>query len=229
MENNDSDYVMFVFTSPYNVSWGFTGYVDNKGEIKQYILSYDKNGQPIPFRWRFDQNHRVLKIHKEQKDRTGQLAVDYLKNCPECKDSPNSRGVHFFKVMDTEVDAQIALDVTQLKVEAMNIALTIKDQEYQDLLVMVGILTGKEGEKRFRLVDMAQNEPAKFMKAYNDPTRKLRALVRRAVSTGVFEKNGTMILWEGKVFASNEDEAIEKISQEPKLLKAIESNIQKFA
>lgn len=229
MEDTSNEYVFFAFTSPYNVSWGFTGYTDNQGNIKQYILSYDKNGQPVPFKWRFDQNHRVLKVHREQEDRNKQNAVEYLKNCPECKGSPNSKGIHFFKVMDTEADANLALSITQMKIEAGNLALSVQGQEYEDLLVMLGILSGKPGEKRFLLVDLAQNEPEKFMKVYKDPTRKLRALVRRGISTGVFEKNGTMILWEGQVFATDEDEAIRKIGQDDKLEKAITKNIEKFA
>lgn len=231
MKNLD-DYVYFVFVSPYNESYGFTGYTDKKGKRCFYSNAYDKNNQPIPFKWRFDQNHRVLKVHKEQVDILGTNAVEYLRSCPDCVGSSNSLGdgkAGWFKEMNEDRDADLAMEVKQLRTEAATKAINAKGADFEDMCSLLGIFNGSESTKRFKLTDAAEADPKTFLKVYEDPTRKIRGLIRKALDSGVFRKEGPMIFWENKEIGQDEDYAVATLKTDEKLRKAVESNIAKFA
>lgn len=231
MKNLD-EYIMFVFVSPYNESYGFSGYTDKKGKRCFYSNAYDKNGQPIPFKWRFDQNHRTLKVHIEQKDILGTNAVEYLRNCPDCVGSPNSIGdpkAGWFKEMNEDRDAEIAMEIKLLRNDAANKAINAKGADFEDMCLLLGIFTGSESTKRFKLTDAAEADPKTFLKVYDDPTRKIRGLVRKALDCGVFRKEGPMIFWENKEIGIDEDYAVSTLKSDAPLRKAVEANVAKFA
>lgn len=231
MKNLD-EYVYFVFISPYNESYGFSGYTDKRGKACFYSNSYDKNNRPIPFKWRFDQNHRVLKVHKDQVDILGTNAVDYLRGCPDCVASPNSLGdgkVGWFKEMNEDKDAQVAMEFKALRTEASTKAINAKGPDFEDMCALLNIFTGSESTKRFKLTDAAEADPKTFLRIYEDPTRKMRSLIRRGLETGVLRKEGPMIFWENKEIGQDEDFAVSALKSDDKLKKAIEANITKFA
>ena len=221
-----------MFISPYNESYGFSGYTDKKGKACSYANSSDKNGQPIPFKWRFDQNHRVLKVHKEQKDINGVNAVEYLRGCPDCVGSPNSLGdgkTGWFKEMNQDRDADIAMEIKVLRNEATSKAINSKGADFSELCEMYHIFDGSESTKRYKLTDAAEADPKTFLRIYDDPTRKVRSLIRKALDAQVFRKEGPMIFWENKEIGIDEDTAVANLKGDEKLRKAVEANIAKFA
>src|SRR5688572_10789091 len=133
-----NDYVSFIFTSPSNRSYGFRTYTDELGRELGFVDGYDKNKQPIYHRWKWDQDgSRILTVHKNKTDKSSDKpeeclnAVDFLRNSPNCLGSPRGTFSHegvqmdiFFREINEEKSAEVALEVEMKRMEAQNLALS---------------------------------------------------------------------------------------------------------
>lgn len=228
------DYVVFQFTSPNNVSFGFKTYNNDKGQITGFIEGKDKDGQPIYRRWKFDRDVRKISVHKEKTDLDGKKAIDFLRNSPNCKGSTNGTytlagdqlDVYFEEVNESKAAAK-GLEFETFRIDAQNAALKVKGQDFIDLCAMIGVFDKDETIMRFSLVDYAKNKPQSFMDIYNDPVRQLKSLIRRAVKANIFTKEHTMLTWENQLIGVDEDDAVVKLKNNENLLKAIKANLEK--
>jgi len=235
-----SNYIYFVYLGN-NKTYGFRNYVDKETGLERgYCIGYDKNQQPIYKEWVFDnESRRQVRVSNTEKDKTGQLAVDFLKSSPECMDSPNGRYVEgengepkqvliYFKEVNQSKDAKIALESSRTKFEAQRKALEIKGEELVEMCSLIGIFDKEEEIMTMKLLDYASNKPKQFLDLSNDPARKVRALIRRAIQATVLSTDGKLIKWEGKVVGADEDDAVSNLLKDEKLKKGIEHNLAKF-
>lgn len=231
---NHGDYVVFQFTSPNNVSFGFKTYNNEVGQTTGFIEGKDKDGQPIYRRWKFDRDVRKISVHKDKTDIDGKKAVEFLRNSPNCKGSPNGSytiagdqlEVYFEEVNEAKAAAK-GLEFETLRIDAQNAALKVKGQDFIDLCALIGVFDKDETIMRFSLVDYAKNKPQSFMDIYADPVRQLKSLVRRAVKANVFQKDGRMLTWENQLIGVDEEDAVIKLKGNENLLKAIKANLEK--
>jgi hypothetical protein len=232
-----SDYVVFLFTSPSNRSFGFKTYTNELGQAVGFVNGYDKDKMPIYHRWRWDQDgSRLLPVHKNKTDQNKLNAVEFLRNSPNCLGSPRGTYSHtgeqmdvYFREVNEEKSAEIALDTEIKRMEAQNISLSVKGQEFVDLCALIGVINKEESIMRFALYDFAKNKPEKFMELYSDPVRQLKSLLRRGVELGVITKEGKMYSWEKHFIGVDEDDAVLKLSKDEKLHKSIKANVDKVA
>ncbi len=232
-----SDYVYFQFTSPNNRSFSFRTYNNDKGQAVGFMEGTDKDGRPIFRRWKFDQDVRKISVHKDKTDisKDSLNAVDFLRKSPNCKDSPNGTylnglqvDVFFEEVNDTKT-AQVGLDFEKQRVDAQNEAFRLKGQDFIDVCAMIGVFNKDETIMRFALVDYAKNKPQSFLDLVNDPIRQIRSVIRRAVHENVFnQKGGRMLTWENTLIGVDEDDAVTKLKQDEKLLKAVKAQLDKI-
>ena len=229
------DYVVFQFTSPNNVSYGFKTYNNDRGQGVGFIEGKDKDGQPIYRRWKFDRDVRKISVHKDKTDLDGKNAVEFLRNSPNCKGSPN--GIYtpdgnqievYFEEVNEAKAAAIGLDFEVQRIDAQNAALKVKGQDFIDLCALIGIFNKDETVMRFALVDYAKNKPQSFLDIYNDSTRQLKSLVRRAIHENVFIKEGKKITWENALIGVDEDDAVASLKKDEQLLKAVKANLDKL-
>jgi hypothetical protein len=233
-----SDYVNFIFTSPLNRSFAFRTYTNELGQEVGFVDGKDAKGQPIYHRWKFDQDGaRTIRVHKNKTDISEQKlnAVEYLRKSPNCKDSINGTyaadGTQtdvYFQEMNDEKTARIGLDAERIRLDAQNAALAVKGQEFIDLCALIGVFNKDESVMRYALYDFAKNKPDKFNEVYNDPTRKIRSLIRRAVTDNIISKEGKMLSWENTVLGYDEDDAVRKLGTDESLLKALKANVDKL-
>jgi len=229
------DYVVFQFTSPNNVSFGFKTYNNDKGQITGFIEGKDKDGLPVYRRWKFDRDVRKISVHKDKTSPIdGTNAVEFLRNSPNCKGSPNGSYTLagdqldvFFEEVNEATASAIGLEFETQRIDAQNAALKVKGQDFIDLCALIGVFDKDETVMRFSLVDYAKNKPQSFMDIYNDPVRQLKSLIRRAVKTGVFNKDGKMLTWENQLIGVDEEDAVAKLKTNENLLKAIKANVEK--
>ncbi|HEY0749689.1 MAG TPA: hypothetical protein VGD26_00960 [Chitinophagaceae bacterium] len=227
------DYVVFQFTAPNNV-FGFRTYNNDKGQATGFLEGKDKEGLPIYRRWKFDKDVRKISVHKDKTDLEGKKAVDFLRNSPNCKGSPNgtytSEGdqldVYFEEVNESKA-AEKGIEFETLRINAQNAALKVKGQDFIDLCALIGVFNKDESVMRFSLLEYAKNKPQSFMEIYDDPRRQLKSLIRRAVKTNVFNLEGKAILWENKLIGTDEEDAVATLKGDENLLKAVKANLDK--
>jgi hypothetical protein len=232
---NHGDYVNFIFVAPKNRSFSFRTYNNEKGQTVGFAEGFDKDNRPLFRRWKFDQDTRMIRVHKGKEDEKGVNAVQFLKNSPNCQGSVNGTYLPdgtqlevYFKEMNEEKDAKAGLEIELLRLEAQNAALKVKGQDFIDLCALIGVFNKDESVMRFSLIDYAKNKPESFLDIYKDPIRQLKSLVRRAVHENVFQKDGRMYLWENTLIGSDEDEAVQKLKMDDNLLKAVKTHLEKL-
>jgi hypothetical protein len=204
-----NDFVSFLFTSPTNRSFAFKTYTDEFGNATGFVIGYDKDKMPIYHRWKWDQDGaRILSVHKNKTDQSPEKknAVEFLRNSPNALGSPRGTFSHsgeqidiYFREINEEKSAEVALEAETRRMEAQNLALKVKGQDFVDLCALIGVINKDESIMRFSLVDFAKNKPEKFTELYNDPVRQLKSLIRRGTDAGILTKEGRMYSWEGQL------------------------------
>lgn len=235
---NYSEYVFFIFDpTKINTSFGFRTYNDKRHNECGYVVGQDSKGAPIYKKWKFDQDSkRMIRVHVDEMDRNGQKAIDFLKNSPECYGSPNGTYLtdgkqvgYYFKELNEEGDASIAAEILINKASAITKAANVKGQDFVDLCAMISVFNKPESVMRHKLIDFAQNYPDKFLAVYEDPSRKVRSIVRRAVEANVFIKDGPIIKWENKIIGSDEDTAVGLLLRDESLMNTVNEVIKKLS
>jgi len=232
---NFGDFTYFVYIGN-NKSYGFMTYRDGRtGLTKGFIIGKDAKGNPIYKKWRFNNDSmRQIRVHKDEVDLEGQNAIEFLRNSPECMGSENGSFVNgeqvlvYFKELNQAKDAELALESRELSWKAQGAALALKGEELFDFAALIGVFTKDAAIARHRVVDYASNFPKKMLEYVDDPARKVKALIKKAINSSVFQVDGKQIKWEGKLIGADEDEAVTNVLKDEKLKKAVELNLAKF-
>lgn len=131
-----------------------------------------------------------------------------------------------FKLMNTDKDAEIALDAAELRNKAETSALAIDDQTLEDIAAHIAVF-GKAGKlMRKKVLDYASKRPADYFKLLNAGDRAVRAIVRKSLADGTFTKKGQIIMWEETVIGPNEDEAVSKLMSDKNMLEALQDKAE---
>lgn len=231
---NFGDYTYFIYVGG-NKRYGFSTYRGDDGNTVGYIVGKDNHGNPIYKKWSFNYDSmRQIRVHKDEKDLTGRSAIEFLRNSPECLGSKNGHIVNesqvlvYFKELNEEKDASDAVATRKLVIDAQKAALDLKGQDLIDFAAIIGIFNVGEEIMTHRVLDYASNFPNKMLDFVNDPSRKVKALIKRALNSQVFSLDGRQIKWEGKLIGADEDEAVSTLLKDEKLKKAVELNLSKF-
>lgn len=232
---NFGDYVYFIYLGN-NKTYGFMTYTDpTTGNQRGYRVGSDDKGRPIFKKWRFNNDSmRIVRVGTGEIDLDGKSAVDFLRNSPECKGSKSGTYINdqqvlvYFKEMTDEQDAKNAVETRKLNIEAQNAALKLKGEDLIDFAAIIGVFDSSPDILTHRVLDFASNFPKKMLDYVNDPSRKVKSLIERALNAGVFVEDGKQIKWEGKVIGADKDDAVSNLMKDEKLKKAIELNLSKF-
>ncbi len=232
---NFADYTYFVYIGN-NKSYGFYTYRHPQtGMPVGYVVGRDDKGNPVYKKWRFNNDSmRQIRVHAEEQDLNGLKAIDFLRNSPECLNSTNGHKIGnqqvlvYFKELNDSKDAADAIATRRISLDAQNAALALKGDDLVDFAAVIGIFNVNPDILSHRVLDYASNYPTKTLEYINDPSRKVKALVKKAINAKVFSEDGRQIKWEGKLIGADEDEAVSNLLKDEKLKKAIELNLSKF-
>lgn len=236
MEKNFGEYVYFCYVGN-NAGYSFRNYVDpNTGLERGYIMGYDKNRNPVLKNWEFDNGpKRQIRVHINEKDREGQKAVDFLRDSPECYQSKNGKYVEgdkqvafLFREINTNKDAEDAISTRAKVINAQKKALDLKGQELVEVANIIGVFSDQEAVLSHKVLDFSSNFPDRFVALLEDPSRKVKALIKKALNDKVLTLNGKMVMWESKNIGADEDDAVSNLMKDDKLMAAIKLHIQKF-
>jgi hypothetical protein len=236
-----NQFVHFVYLTPKTVSYGFSGYQDESGEVKFISYSKDpKTGDPIKYYFNFGMKDRVIRVNKDKKDLFGNSVVEFLRNCPECKGSRNGsyaidevtgetvqEGV-IFKEMNEESDAEKAIEAKEYRLKAETLAANLKGEDIYDVAALLGIF-GKESLVRHAIMEVAGNRPPQFMDAYDNPNRQALALIKKGLAKNVLENRGGLVLWNKTTIGVDEAEAASAVLKDKKLFEGLANAIKKVS
>lgn len=197
-------------------------YYDSEGQRQRLVLFRDdKNGEDViyKFKWSRDKRHITLPINK--KDIYGTSYVEFLRNHPLNKNSPNAVDHPWFKELDDERDATKAIDSFKIRHEAESKALSLKGKEFDEVCKVLGI-EGKEGIKLHKLMEFASRNPSAFLDEVNNPNRKATALFRAAVANKIITKHGFRYVYKDTHVGNDEEKAITKIAEDKDLQEVLE-------
>jgi hypothetical protein len=238
-KQNQPKYIYFVLASSSNSHYGFSTYQDSSGNVKSISYRKDKKGNPEPYQFSWSKNnfHRTLRFAADAVDSQGNSIVEFLRNHPECKGSPNGIYIKdeqgndiqvnvFFKEMDTESDAQKAIDAKTKRLKAENLAANVSDEEVLDLAIMLGSFETKPLMARHYVMEIAGNKPLIFLEAYDNPQRKSLALIKKGIAKGILTVNGTVVVWNKTVLGEDENGAAAYIAKEKKAYDALENAVK---
>lgn len=237
------EYVYFVFAKGTNAGYGFSSYTDHVGALGKpgavVTISYqmDKSNRPIPYHFSMGTRDRTLRVEKSKVDMNGTNVVEFLRNSPDCKGSPNGnyvklkdgttiQGDIYFKEMNEEADAKTALDAKNFRREAENIAASLDLEEVYDINAILGHFKQGELLARHFLAEIAGNKPEIFMNAYNNPQRKALALIKKGLVKEVLKSQGTVILWGKTTLGLDEIDAATNIQKDKKIMEGLEKALK---
>ncbi len=224
------DYVYFVLKRSGNTSYSFTGYTDKKTGILMVVYKGRKQkiqGEvtDIPHRWKFDDAHRTIRVHRNEKsllptiifDEKGEekkiyiKSVDLLRGYPECKDSPNGNGNFMFSEVKAHEDAVTAVDAKKIQLKALNAAMNLGDGELKEMSALYGNFDPDNAKQKHFLLEKAGAEPSRFLEIFESPERSAKALLKKAVALGLVKVKGTLHVWESETLGADEAMAISKL------------------
>lgn len=234
---NFGDYHYFYYVGN-NVGYSFRNYTDPKtGMERGYVIGYDRNRMPVLKNWEFDNGtKRQIRVHKDEKDKEGQLAVEFLRESPECYQSENGKYLpdtgkqvaFLFREVNEGADATNAVATRSKVILAQSKALELKGEALKEFAEIIGVFVENDAVRQHRVLDFASNFPDRFNALMDDPARPIKALIKKAINDNIFKVNGKMILWEGKQIGADEDDAVATLQKDDKLMSAIKLNLKKF-
>lgn len=219
---NSKDFVHFVLLRSPNgrirSHYGFSGYTDLEGNIIEYHEGAinNKTGKPEPADMNFSRRHKVMPVHVKAngKDRNGNfiLKADYLRNHPECEGSPNNEGQQcWFKEMNTDRDVDLALEASNMRRRAENVAAGLSGAELRSAAALYNETSDSAKKQKFAVLQWAFHDPERFLKQIASDDFKIKGFIKRCLSHGIFEKHGTIIRWGSVTIGIDEDDAVRKL------------------
>ena len=217
-------------------SVGFSSWQDSQGNHYRAINGYGPTGTPRPFNINFSPSELIYRAGKKQKvtvllnnQPKEMLLVDYLKDSSLCEGSPNLRGPAVFKMIDEEKDAGVLIDAKRLRREASNAAFDLesKPKELAEIAQLIGEFRDNKDIQFAAVINFADADPRTFLNYINSPDRQARALVKKGLSTGELTLKGKIITWKNETLGADEDEAVQRLTREPEVMKALAVAVKK--
>lgn len=228
MTKKVNDYATFVALDAIvkNSSSTFTGFRDEDGTMRYIAASRDQNGNDVPYRFKFSKDKRFITVPLNKKDINGNSWVEFLRDHPYNQHSPSARKAPWYKELDNDRDAEIAIDSFKLRNKAESIVLKLKGKEFDEVCNVLGF-RGTDGVKLHKLMQYATRNPTSFLETFEDPNRRAAAVLRAALVAKVVIKHGFRYMFKDVHLGNDEEKAIAKVAEDKELLEAIQTATEK--
>lgn len=230
----------------YSLSSGYTDSVgaikDNtpgsgqKGRYIEYVTAKDNFGRDKAKRYQFNQSLGRLLTRPSDTDIYGRSQYQFLKNHPECEGSPN--GIYeegpdgkktqvgvSFRELDTAKDAAIALRADRERNKAETIALNLDEETLEEIAAIIGYFGEVDDMMYLKVGEFAKRTPGDFTRILDSDDRGYKAIIRKAVSEGIFREHGDVIKWENLTIGINEEDAVATLRKDKATLSALQEKL----
>lgn len=238
---NLKNYVLFAAINPdITGSIGFSSYTDMDGNHYRAINGYTPAGVPRDFNISFSEGSgRIYRAGKNQKitvlmngkpDPKEWFLADYLRHCSLCESSPNSRGNIVYRELDDNKDAEVLINVKKLRKKANDAAFELegKSKELAEIAQLIGEFRDDKNIQFSTVISYAESNPRAFLELVESPDRQARALIKKALSIGEVKEKGKLLVWKNETLGSDEDEAVQRVTKDPAVFKALELAVRKL-
>lgn len=202
-------------------------YYDQDGQRRKLILFRDdKTGEDVLYKFKFGRDKRHITLPLNKKDIYGNSYVEFLRDHPLNSDSPLNTGNSWFKELNSERDAEKALDSFKVRHKAEDLALSLKGQDFEDICKVLGI-DGTPQIKLHKVMEYASRNPSDFIDKVKDPNRRPLAIFRSAVEKRIITKHGFRYVFGDVHVGNDEEKAVIKIAEDKELRNVLEERIKK--
>lgn len=213
------------------------GVFGNTGVAVQYVISKDDRGRDRGKFFTLNQQNNALKVNDTDTDVHGKSMYDFIANHPWCEGSPNGDYVKDengdlmqlnvkYRLMDSEADAEVALEAATRKAKAQISASEIDERTLSEVAAVgIGVRGAPDKLMRHKVVDWAGRRPVDYFEVLNAEDRPLRALIRNGISTNILQEKGTLIYWGNQILGSSEDLAVKYLLENKDALDALKEAI----
>lgn len=164
----------------------------------------DQDGNDVPFS-DLKNREEVLK-----KLKTGELTQHNVK----------------IKLLDNELDAQIALEAGMKRSEAQMSAGQIDDETLTEIAaLLVGEFGKPDKMMRYKVYEAAGKRPIDYFTILNAGDRPIRALIRKALADRILVQKGPMIYWNDTIIGNDEDSTVAKLNGDSEMLQALKDKV----
>lgn len=213
------------------------GVFGKSGMAVQYVVSRNERGRDIGKNFTISQSHNAFMVRETDTDINGTKMYDFIANSPFCEGSPNGTYVTDengdrhqinvkYRLMNTDADAEVALEATMNRAKAQVSAGELDDQT---LVEVAAIGIGYHGEPtkimRHKVTEWAAKRPNDYFEVLNSGDRLLRATIRKAVQDKVLQVKGELVYWNNQLLGSSEDGAIKFLMENPDTLAALTERV----
>lgn len=132
----------------------------------------------------------------------------------------------WFKLMNSDKDAEIALEAAELKNKAESSALAIDEKTLEEIAALIGVYGTPGKLMKKKVLDFASKRPADYLKLLNAGDRPVRAIVRKCIEDGTFTRKGQIIMWEETVIGPTEDDAVSTLMNDKNMLEALQTKAE---
>lgn len=218
--------VTFVSLLPKRASNTFYVYYDEDGTKHQLVQGIDKDGIDIPYRFKLGRDKRFITVPINKRDIYNNSYVEFLRNHPLNQNAPGASSAPWFKELDSDKDAEIALESYKLRHEAETLALGLSEGEREEVYKVMGI-SGEEKVKFHKLMQYASKNCSDFIEIVNDPNRKAKSIFKSAYANKIITKRGFVYRYQDTHIGNDEDKAIAKIAEDKDLREILEKALKK--
>lgn len=225
-------------------SVGFRTYTDRagvfgrKGGPVEYVISRDGQGRDKGKYFTLDQAHNAFMVRDGDADIYDKSMFNFIKNHPWCEDSPNGTYVNNehgdkvqidvkFRLMNTEADAEIALEASINRSKAI---LSAGEIDEDTLVEVAAVGVGYHGKPdklmRHKVVEWANKRPKDYFEVLNSGDRAIRALIRKGISDNVLQVKHPLIYWDNRMIGTDEDAAVKTLIDDPDTFEALSEKVK---
>jgi hypothetical protein len=229
MAKKVDNYVTFVASDKVkkNAGRSFGGYTDELGEKHYIAMGRDRQtGEDIEYRFKFSRDKRFITVPINKKDINGKSWVEFLRNHPLNSDVRGGERMGWFKEMNSERDASVALESVKLRNKAENLALNLKPSEFDEVCKVLGF-DGTEQVKLHKILQYATRNASDFIELVDDPNRKATSIFRSALANKIITKHGFRFVYRDTHVGNDEAKAIAKIAEDKDLQEVLSEALKK--
>jgi len=164
---------------------------------------FDKDGNPVPPRELGNRDKNIAKL------RDGEWTQLNVK----------------LKLLDSEKDAELALETGLKRAEAQISAGQIDEETLSQIAAMIGEFGESEKSMRLKVYEFAGKRPIDYFNYLGAGDRAVRALIRKGLADNVLTQKGSVIFWEQTILGNDENSAVATLIGDEKIKNALTEKV----
>jgi len=213
------------------------GVFGKTGVVVQYVVSKDDRGRDKGKYFTLSQSHNAFVVNETDCDIYNKTMYDFIANSPWCEGSPNGKYIideHGdkkqidvkYRLMNTEADAEVALEATLNRSKAQLSAGEIDSQTLLEVAA-IGIAFHGEPDKtmRHKVVEWAGKRPNDYFEVLNSGDRLVRALIRKGIADNILTLKDPLIYWGNTLLGTDEDGAVKTLVDDKDRFEALQEKV----